>query len=135
MTTVNIEYQGSLRTLATHQLSGNSVTTDAPLDNKGKGAAFSPTDLLASSLASCMATIMGIKADLLGISIDNTSISVTKHMSADSPRRISQIDIDIEIPQQLSDKNLLSMKRVALSCPVAKSIHPDIKVDFTIHCA
>ena len=135
MVTINIEYQGSLRTHATHQPSNESLITDAPIDNKGKGEAFSPTDLLASSLGSCMATIMGIKADELGINIDNTKIIVKKHMSNDSPRRVSQIDVEMEIPHQITDQHLLSLQRAALHCPVAKSLHPDLKIDFKIRCA
>ncbi|MCP4274444.1 MAG: OsmC family protein, partial [Gammaproteobacteria bacterium] len=89
MTTSQIEYQGSLRARATHLQSGNSIRTDAPVDNQGKGEDFSPTDLLATSLGACMITIMGIEANKMGINIDNTRISVTKHMSSDLPRRVS----------------------------------------------
>ncbi len=134
MVTINIEYQGSLRNQMTHQPSGQVITTDAPIDNKGKGEAFSPTDLLASSLGACMITIMGIKADSLGISIDDTSIVVTKHMSEDLPRRVAQIDIDIQIPHKLSDKHMSSLRRAAVTCPVAESIHPDLKVVLDISC-
>ena len=134
MVTMNIAYQGTLRTHSTHQPSGNTVVTDAPLDNKGKGEAYSPTDLLCSSLGSCMLTIMGIKADDLGISIDDTQIIVKKHMSSDTPRRVSQIDVDIKIPQKISDLHMESLKRAALNCPVAKSIHPDLFVNFSLTC-
>ena len=132
MVTINIEYQGSLRNQMTHQPSGQVVTTDAPLDNKGKGEAFSPTDLLASSLGACMITIMGIKADNLGISIDDTNVVVTKHMSDNLPRRVAQIDIDINIPHKLSDKHMNSLRRAAVTCPVAESIHPDLKIELNI---
>ncbi len=134
MVTINIKYKGSLRNQMTHQPSGQVVTTDAPIDNKGKGEAFSPTDLLASSLGACMVTIMGIKADSLGISIDDTSIVVTKHMSDDLPRRVAQVDINIQIPHRLSDKHMGSLRRAAVTCPVAQSIHPDLKVVLDISC-
>lgn len=134
MVTMNIVYQGSLRTNSTHEPSGNSVITDAPVDNKGKGEAFSPTDLLCSSLGSCMLTIMGIKADDLGISIDDTRVVVRKHMSTDSPRRIQQIDVDMEIPHRVSAEHMQSLERSALNCPVAKSIHPDIRVELKMNC-
>jgi len=131
---MNITYQGSLRTQSTHQPSGDSLLTDAPVDNKGKGQAFSPTDLLSSALGSCMLTIMGIKADDLGITIDDTKATVSKHMSADSPRRVSQIDVDIVIPHKISAEHMMSLERAALNCPVEKSIHPDINVKFKMTC-
>ena len=134
MVTMNIEYQGTLRTHSTHQPSGNTVITDAPLDNRGKGEAYSPTDLLTSSLGSCMLTIMGIKSDDLGIDIDGTKVTVVKHMSSDSPRRVSQIDVDMQIPSKISPEHLASLKRSALSCPVAQSIHPDLNINFTMTC-
>jgi len=134
MVKMTVEYQGSLRTQISHHPSSSSLTTDAPVDNMGKGEAFSPTDLLAGSLGACMVTIMGIKADSLGINIDGTGVSVKKHMSTDLPRRVGEIDINIDIPHKLSDKELLSIKNSAVNCPVAKSIHPDLIVNFNISC-
>ena len=134
MVAMNIDYQGTLRTKSTHQPSGDTVITDAPLDNHGKGEAFSPTDLLTSALGSCMLTLMGIKIADLGISIDGTQVTVIKHMSSDTPRRISEIDIDIQIPQVISDEHMASLKRSALHCPVAKSIHPDITINLKMAC-
>ena len=134
MVTMNIDYQGTLRTQSTHQPSGNTVITDAPLDNKGKGEAYSPTDLLTSSLGSCMLTIMGIKSDDLGINIDGTKVIVVKHMSSDSPRRVSQIDVDMHVPFIVSDEHMASLKRSALNCPVAQSIHPDLTINFKMTC-
>ncbi len=134
MVTSNIEYQGSLRNKATHLQSGNSIRTDAPVDNQGKGEDFSPTDLLATSLGTCMVTIMGIEAAKLGISIEKTNISVTKHMSSNLPRRVSQIDISMTIPHALSDEHMQSMRQFAENCPVAKSIHPDLNVNLEISC-
>ena len=134
MVTMNIEYQGNLRTHSHHQPSGNTVTTDAPIDNKGKGEAYSPTDLLTSSLGSCMLTIMGIKCEDLGITIDDTKVTVIKQMSSDSPRRISQIDVDMHIPHIVSHEHMASLKRSALNCPVALSLHPDLNVNFNLTC-
>jgi len=134
MVTMNIEYQGVLRTHSTHQPSGNTVITDAPVDNKGKGEAYSPTDLLCSSLGSCMLTIMGIKSDDLGINIDGTKVTVVKHMSSDSPRRVCEIDIDMHIPFMVSSEHMASLRRSALNCPVAQSIHPDLKINVTMTC-
>ena len=134
MVTMNIEYQGTLRTHSTHQPSSNTVITDAPLDNKGKGEAYSPTDLMCSALGSCMLTIMGIKADDLEINIDNTAVTVIKHMSSDGPRRVGKIDVDMHIPHAINAGHLASLKRSALNCPVAKSIHPDLVVNFKMTC-
>ncbi|PCJ49599.1 MAG: osmotically inducible protein OsmC [Gammaproteobacteria bacterium] len=134
MVTMNIEYQGTLRTHSTHQPSGNTIITDAPLDNKGKGEAYSPTDLLTSSLGSCMLTIMGIKSDDLGITINGTKVTVSKQMSSDPPRRISQIDVDLHIPFIVSHEHMASLERSALSCPVAQSIHPDLMINLKMTC-
>ncbi len=134
MVTMNIEYQGELRTQIIHLQSGNEVTTDAPIDNKGKGEAFSPTDLMSASLGSCMLTIMGIKADSLGITMDNTKIVLIKKMSSSLPRRVSEIDIEIMIPHELTEQHMASLERAALGCPVAQSIHPDLKLNLSINC-
>jgi len=134
MATSKIVYQGSLRTQATHLQSGNSIRTDAPVDNQGKGEEFSPTDLLATSLGACMITIMGIEANKLDINIDNTNIVVTKHMSSSLPRSVSQIDITMDIPNKISDEHMTSFRQFAKNCPVAKSISPDIEVNFTLNC-
>jgi len=134
MVTMNVEYQSNLRTEIHHLQSGSQIITDAPLDNKGKGEAFSPTDLMSSSLGACMLTIMGIRADTLDISIDGTKVVLTKHMSTSTPRRVVKIEVDMSVPHQLSKQHLTSLKRVALSCPVAKSLHPDLKVALSISC-
>ena len=125
MTTSKVTYQGDLRTIAIHLQSNNEIITDAPVDNQGKGEAFSPTDLLATSLASCMLTIIGIKARDMGIDIAGTTADVTKVMSAD-PRRVSEVHVAITFNQQLDDKTQKIFYNTALTCPVAKSIHPDI---------
>jgi putative redox protein len=127
MTTAKIIYQGDLRTLATHLRSGQEIITDAPVDNNGKGEAFSPTDLTATSLGCCMVTIMGLAADAHGIDINGTQISITKHMVSD-PRRIGGIDVTFTMPDiDYSSKEKKILEHAALTCPVAKSLHPDIK--------
>lgn len=120
--TSEITYNGQLRTTAVHLKSNNEVITDAPTDNQGKGEAFSPTDLVATALASCMLTIMGIKADSLGIDIKNTKATVLKTMES-NPRRISRVDIDIYFPKNEWDSDTKhSLEVSALHCPVAKSL-------------
>lgn len=125
MTTSKVTYQGQLRTQAIHLQSNNEIITDAPTDNHGKGEAFSPTDLLATSLASCMLTIIGIKAADMGIDVTGTTAEVTKVMAAD-PRRVSEIHIVMTFLQELDEKTLTIFYRTALTCPVANSLHPDI---------
>jgi uncharacterized OsmC-like protein len=126
MATIETIYLGELRTEAKHVLSGDKVITDAPLDNQGKGEAFSPTDLMSASLGSCMFTIMGIAAREHGFNIDGTSCSITKIMAAD-PRRVSEIQISFDFPAiQYSDKQKLILEKAAKNCPVAKSLHPDL---------
>ena len=131
MTTATVEYQGNLRTQAIHLKSNNEIITDAPTDNHGKGEAFSPTDLLATSLASCMLTIIGIKADAMeDIDVVGTRADVTKVMAAD-PRRVSDIKVAIEFQQNFDARTKKVLEAAALTCPVAKSLHPDIKQDVT----
>ena len=126
MATIHTKYLGDLRTEATHIQSGNVIITDAPLDNKGKGEAFSPSDLLTSALGSCMLTIMGITAREQDINIDGTTCSITKIMASD-PRRVSEVQITFNFPQgNYSEKDKTILKRSAETCPVAKSVHPDL---------
>ena len=132
MTTSKVTYQGDLRTTAIHLQSNNKIITDAPTDNHGKGEVFSPTDLLATSLASCMLTIIGIKARDMDIDIASTTAEVTKVMAAD-PRRVSEVHVAITFNKQLDDKTQKIFYNTALTCPVAKSIHPDIIQKVTIH--
>jgi uncharacterized OsmC-like protein len=128
--TSTVIYEGNLRTAASHLQSGNQIQTDAPTDNQGKGERFSPTDLVATALGSCMMTIMGIKARDMQLNLEGTKIDITKHMAA-NPRRISGIDVTLHFPKELSltDKDKAILERAALTCPVFESIHPDIKVD------
>lgn len=128
--TSTVTYEGDLRTTAQHLQSGNVVETDAPTDNQGKGERFSPTDLVATALGSCMMTIMGIKARDLGVDLRGLRIDITKHMAAD-PRRISGIDVGLHFPAGLTleDRQRTVLERAALTCPVFQSIHPDIQVN------
>lgn len=131
MATIQAKYLGGLRTEATHLQSGTTIITDAPTDNKGKGEAFSPTDLLAESLASCILTTMGIAADLHGINIDNTEAEVTKIM-AQNPRRVAEVVVNLKFPQAYDDKQKKILEHAALGCPVHVSLHPDVlkTIDF-----
>lgn len=126
MATIETVYQGTLRTQAKHVQSGTEILTDAPVDNQGKGEAFSPTDLLAASLGSCMLTIMGITAREHQINIENTTCEITKIMVA-NPRRVGEIDVDLNFPEKYSGKQQKILERAALTCPVYLSLHPDIK--------
>ena len=135
MATANTIYTGGLRTSSTHLKSGNEVVTDAPTDNHGKGEAFSPTDLAATSLGACMLTMMGIWAQGQSIDLADTKIEATKVMGT-NPRRISEIHVNFTFPEslKLTDEQNAKLKEVALNCPVAKSLHPDLKqvVTFSI---
>ena len=124
--TSKVQYKGNLRTECTHLKSGSVVSTDAPVDNNGNGALFSPTDLVATSLASCMITVMGIKADQSGISFNKVQAEVLKSMES-SPRRISEVKVKIEIDENWSTKEKEIMERTGLTCPVAQSLHQDVK--------
>jgi uncharacterized OsmC-like protein len=126
MPTASVTYKGNLRTSCLHLKSGNHIITDAPTDNKGKGEAFSPTDTVATGLASCMMTIMGIKADSLSIDITGASATVTKTMAAD-PRRISKITVHFNMPSGIDKKAQTQLERAAITCPVHYSLHPDIE--------
>lgn len=133
MATSLVKYIGGLRTEATHIQSNTKIITDAPLDNHGKGEAFSPTDLMATSLANCMLTIIGIKANTEGMTgIDGTIAEVTKVMASD-PRRVSEIHIHLKFPKnKYTEKEKKIYENVAHTCPVAKSLHPDLKQVITI---
>ena len=132
--TSTILYLGNLRTSCTHILSGQTFITDAPLDNNGQGEAFSPTDLTATSLGTCMITIMGIAARNHNINIDNTRLEVTKHMASD-PRRIAALDINIIFPEDIrySSKEKKILEAAGRTCPVALSLHPDIRQNITFN--
>lgn len=124
--TARVTYTGELRTKCEHLKSGNEFITDAPVDNNGLGEAFSPTDTVATGLASCMLTVMGIKAIGIDVNLAGATAEVTKHMASD-PRRISKIEVDFKLPLSVSKKNRTILERTANSCPVHHSLHPDIE--------
>jgi putative redox protein len=129
--TSSVVYNGGLRTTCTHIKSEADFETDAPEDNHGLGQRFSPTDLLATSLAACMLTVMGIKARTMGFDLDDIKVEVLKKMKAD-PRRVSGIDLTFHIPAALlsiDEKTKAIMRNTGDTCPVMKSIHPDIEVN------
>lgn len=121
-------YEGELHCSSTHGPSGTQVSTDAPVDNNGRGESFSPTDLVATALGSCMGTIMGIVSQRKNIDISGMKITVGKHMSTDTPRRIVKLEVAIEMPLPGNHPDRKMLESSALSCPVYESIHPDIKV-------
>ncbi len=126
MATSKITYTGDLRTSSVHLKSGMEIITDAPVDNQGKGEAFSPTDLLATSLGNCMLTIVGIAARNHGFSIDGTTAEITKVMG-ENPRRVTEIHVNLQFPaNNYSEKDKAIIERSAKTCPVAYSLHPDI---------
>jgi uncharacterized OsmC-like protein len=128
MHTSSVKYLGNLRTEAVHSASSSQIITDAPVDNHGKGEAFSPTDLMATSLANCMLTVMGIKSETDNMTkIDGAMAEVTKVMYAE-PRRVGEIHVKITFPKNnFSDKEKKIYENTAHTCPVAKSLHPDLK--------
>lgn len=132
MATVETIYVGSLRSEATHLQSGTKIITDAPVDNHGKGESFSPTDLVATALGSCMLTIMGIAAKVHGFSIDGTKLEITKVMGT-APRRIVEIKIEVYFPQDYEAKVKRILEAAAKECPVAQSLHPDLKQNLIYH--
>ena len=126
MSTAKVTYLGNLRTENEHLKSGNKFITDAPTDNNGKGEAFSPTDTVATGLANCMITMMGIKARDMQINMDGTAAIVTKTMAAD-PRRISKIEVVLNFPSGIDEKSRKILENTARNCPVHYSLHPDIE--------
>lgn len=126
--TAKVIYKGDLRCEATHLRSGTMIETDAPVDNKGKGERFSPTDLVGAALATCIVTTMGILGENHGINIDGTECEVEKIMASD-PRRISELKVNLIFPKDkvYTDHEKVILERIAQTCPVAKSLHPDLK--------
>lgn len=130
--TSKVSYLGELRTQCGHLRSGNEFITDAPVDNNGKGEAFSPTDTVATALASCMLTVMGIKARSIGLELKGSNAEVTKHM-ASNPRRISGIEVTLYMPAHVEEGDRAILERVGNTCPVFQSIHPDIETVIQYH--
>ena len=127
MVEVRIAYEGDLRCRAVHGPSQTAISTDAPVDNMGKGESFSPTDLVATALATCMMTIMGIQAKKMEIDLRGSTAVVTKEMSPDLPRRISRLAVTFNIPLKLNDEQKQKLQNAAMTCPVHKSLHPDVQ--------
>ncbi|WP_047451421.1 OsmC family protein [Alistipes sp. ZOR0009] len=132
METVKTKYLGELRTEATHVRSGEKIITDAPIDNQGKGEYFSPTDMLATALGSCMLTIMGISARTHGFNIDGTEIKITKVMGT-APRRVVEVIVELFFPTDYTPKEKKIIELSAKECPVANSLHPDLKQTLIFH--
>lgn len=129
MEIAKVRYDGNLRTSATHLRSGNQFITDAPPDNNGKGEAFSPTDMVSTALASCMMTIMGIVAEREGIDMTGLHASVDKEM-ASNPRKIARVGLHFEWDNcKATAAERAKLKKAGLTCPVALSLHPDLKQD------
>jgi uncharacterized OsmC-like protein len=130
--TSKITYLGELRTSSIHIQSGSEIISDAPIDNNGKGAAFSPTDTVANGLGSCMFTVMGIKAAEMNVDLSQSTAEITKIMAAE-PRRISEIHIVFNFTAEADDKTKTILERTAMTCPVYYSLHPDIKKVITFN--
>lgn len=128
MVEINVTYEGGLHCVAVHGPSGTEIPTDAPVDNQGKGETFSPTDLVATALATCMVTIMGIVARRKELPIEGTKVRVGKEMSADMPRRIARLELRIEVPLAADHPAKDALINAAMTCPVHQSLHPDIEV-------
>ena len=132
MSTSTVKYLGDLRTESMHIQSGSSIITDAPIDNHGKGEAFSPTDMVANSLATCMLTVVGIKAKSLNLDFTGATANVTKIMGTD-PRRIVKIIVELNMGINASEKSKTILERTAQTCPVLESLHPSIEKDITFN--
>jgi putative redox protein len=130
---IQIEYQGDLHCKAVHTPSGTELNTDAPKDNQGRGESFSPTDLVATALGTCMLTIMGITARTLKIDIGGSTATVEKEMTTTSPRMIKSLNVKIRVPHSVSPEDKQKLERAAHTCPVHKSLHPDVEapIEFT----
>lgn len=132
MATSKVTYLGDLRTSSVHIQSGNTIITDAPTDNHGKGEAFSPTDSVANALATCMLTVMGIKAKDLEVDFTGSTAEVTKIMGT-NPRRIVEIHVSFDMNLTADEKTRTVLERTALTCPVYFSLHPDIKKEISFN--
>jgi uncharacterized OsmC-like protein len=128
MIQIQIDYQGELRCAAVHEPSGARIETDAPTDNHGRGESFSPTDLVATALGACMATVLGIAAERKNLSMNGLQVRVTKHMATSTPRRIGRLEVRLEVPLPESHPERPFLEATANGCPVHQSLHPDIEV-------
>ena len=132
MAIISTSYLGDLRTEITHVQSGSKVFTDAPTDNNGKGESISPTDMVAAALGSCMLTLMALAARRMGIELKGTRVDIDKVM-ASNPRRIAEIRLNFHFPEEYDDKSRKIIERAGETCPVGKSLHPDLKQVITYH--
>ena len=130
--TSKVTYLGELRTSSIHLQSGSEIITDAPTDNHGRGEAFSPTDMVANSLATCMLSFMGIKANELGVDLEGSTADVTKTMQAE-PRKIAKIQVDFNMKSDADEKSKIILERVARACAVGLSLNPDVVQDITFN--
>lgn len=133
MVAIQVEYQGDLHCSAVHGPSRAALSTDAPTDNQGRGESFSPTDLVATALGTCMLTIMGIQARTLDLDISGATATVEKQMTTSPPRRIQALTVRIHVPHAIGPEDRQKLERAAHACPVHKSLHPDIHtpIEFT----
>jgi len=133
MVAIQLEYQGDLHCRAVHGPSGTVLTTDAPKDNQGRGGSFSPTDLVATALGSCILTVMGIMARTLDIDIAGTTATVEKEMANAPVRMIQRLTVKIHVPHPVSDEHKQRLEKAAHTCPVHRSLHPDVQkpIEFT----
>jgi putative redox protein len=131
MVSQSFRYLGKLRCNATHDPSGVELITDAPTDNQGRGESFSPTDLVVTALATCQVTTMGIVAGRDNVSLDGAKVHAEKHMSTDAPRRIARIALKIDFPPGIPRHYREKLELTARTCPVMRSVHPDVTVDVT----
>lgn len=135
MVQIDITYEGDLHAEAVHGPSRNKLSTDAPKDNEGRGESFSPTDLVATALGTCMVTIMGIAARRRELALEGAKVRVVKHMVVEPVRRIGKLEVVFDLPAGLGDDDRKVLERAALACPVHKSLHPDIEIPVTFNYA
>lgn len=129
MVEIDVLYTGDLHSVCRHGPSGRELETDAPVDNQGRGESFSPTDLLATALASCMLTVMGIVARRHGWAMEDARARVEKHMATDPVRRVGRLVVCFEMPGSLPPDSRKLLEKAAATCPVHKSLHPDVEID------
>jgi putative redox protein len=128
MVNIQIEYQGDLHCKSVHGPSGTELNTDAPKDNQGRGESFSPTDLVATALGTCILTTMAIAARTLNLNVDGATASVDKEMTSAPPRRIARLTVRIHVPHPLGSTDREKLERAAHACPVHRSLHPDVEI-------
>ena len=133
MVAIQVEYEGDLHCKAVHGPSATEINTDAPKDNQGRGESFSPTDLVATALGTCMLTVMGIMARTLSLDIAGSTATVEMEMTTAAPRMIASLRVKIHVPHSITPENQLKLERAAHTCPVHKSLHPDVQtpIEFT----